>query len=44
MAGRKELTLYPGMPGMTENSFIDTKSRSHTSLPTWRFPRAAPKA
>ena len=28
MDGRKELTLYPGMPGMTENSFIDTKSRS----------------
>jgi len=28
MEGRKELTLYPGMPGMTENSFIDTKSRS----------------
>lgn len=30
MAGRKELTVYPGMPGMTENSFIDTKSRSLT--------------
>ena len=28
MNGRKEMTLYPGMPGMTENSFIDTKSRS----------------
>ena len=28
MNGCKELTVYPGMPGMTENSFIDTKSRS----------------
>ena len=30
MAGCKELTLFPGMPGMTENSFIDSKSRSLT--------------
>jgi arylsulfatase len=30
MAGRKELTLYPGMRNMTENGFIDTKSRSIT--------------
>jgi hypothetical protein len=30
MGDRKELTLYPGMGNMTENSFIDTKSRSLT--------------
>ena len=30
MFGRKTLTLYPGMPGLTENSFINTKSISHT--------------
>ena len=30
MFGRKTLTLYPGMPGLTENSFINTKSVSHT--------------
>ena len=28
MADRKELTLYPGMPGMSENIFIDTSGRS----------------
>ncbi len=28
MGGRTELTLYPGMRNMTENGFIDTKSRS----------------
>ena len=30
MFGRTSLTLYPGMPGLTENSFISTKSVSHT--------------
>ena len=30
MFGRTSLTLYPGMPGLTENSFINTKSVSHT--------------
>jgi arylsulfatase A-like enzyme len=30
MFGRKTLTLYPGMPGMTENSFINTKAVSYT--------------
>ena len=28
MAGRTEMTLYPGMTGMGENAFIDTLSRS----------------
>ena len=39
MAGRKELTLYPGMPGMSENSFIDTKSRSHTITADLEIPK-----
>jgi hypothetical protein len=39
MAGRKELTLYPGMPGMTENSFIDTKSRSLTITAELEIPQ-----
>jgi arylsulfatase len=30
MAGRTSLTVYEGMIGMTENVFINTKSRSHT--------------
>ncbi|UOK43883.1 MULTISPECIES: arylsulfatase [Flavobacterium] len=30
MFGRKTLTIYPGMPGLTENSFINTKSVSMT--------------
>ncbi len=30
MFGRKELTLYPGMTGMTENGFINTKAVSYT--------------
>ena len=29
MFGRTELTLYPGMTGMTENSFINTKAVSY---------------
>ena len=44
MAGRKEMTLYPGMTGMAENVFIDTLSRSYRHRPpTWRFPRAVPR-
>ena len=39
MAGRTELTLYPGMPGMTENSFIDTKSRSLTITADLEIPK-----
>lgn len=30
MAGRTSLTVYEGMIGMTENVFINTKSKSHT--------------
>jgi arylsulfatase A-like enzyme len=30
MAGRTSLTVYPGMTGMSENVFIDVKSKSHT--------------
>ncbi|MTH16616.1 arylsulfatase [Flavobacterium sp. LC2016-01] len=30
MDGRKTLTIYPGMPGLTENSFISTKQTSYT--------------
>lgn len=30
MFGRKTLTLYPGMTGMTENGFINTKAVSYT--------------
>ena len=39
MAGRRELTLYPGMLGMSENSFIDTKSRSHTITADLEIPK-----
>jgi arylsulfatase A-like enzyme len=30
LGGRKSLTVYPGMTGMMENTFIDVKSRHHT--------------
>ncbi len=30
MAGRTSLTVYSGMTGMTENTFINVKNRSHT--------------
>lgn len=30
MQGRKSLTLYPGMKGMSENVFINLKNKSHT--------------
>lgn len=30
MGGRKSLTVYPGMTGMTENAFINVKSVAHT--------------
>lgn len=39
MYGRKELTLYPGMPGLTENSFINTKSVSHTITAELEIPK-----
>ena len=30
MAGRKTLTVYSGMSGMSENAFINVKNQSHT--------------
>jgi arylsulfatase A-like enzyme len=30
MAGRKTLTVYPGMTGMSENAFINVKNQSYT--------------
>jgi arylsulfatase A-like enzyme len=30
MGGRTSLTVFPGMVGMNENAFINTKGRSHT--------------
>ncbi|MEO9191345.1 MAG: sulfatase-like hydrolase/transferase [Acetobacteraceae bacterium] len=30
LAGRTSLTVYPGMVGMKENAFINTKNRSHS--------------
>ena len=30
MAGRKNLTVYQGMTGMSENTFINTKNESHS--------------
>ena len=30
MAGRTSLTVYPGMTGMSENVFINTKNQSHS--------------
>ena len=30
MAGRTSLTVYPGMTAMSENTFINTKNRSHS--------------
>lgn len=30
MAGRTSLTVFPGMTGMSENVFINTKNRSHS--------------
>ena len=30
LAGRKSLTVYPGMTGMMENAFINVKGRHHT--------------
>ena len=30
MAGRKTLTVYQGMTGMSENTFINTKNQSHS--------------
>jgi arylsulfatase A-like enzyme len=39
MGGRKSLTVYPGMIGMTENVFINTKNRSHTITAELTIPK-----
>ena len=39
MAGRTELTLYPGMTGMTENNFINTKAVSYRISAEIEIPR-----
>lgn len=39
MAGRTALTVYPGMIGMTENVFINTKNRSHSITAVVRVPK-----
>ena len=38
MEGRESMTLYPGVPGMMENAFINTKNRSHTITATVEIP------
>jgi arylsulfatase len=38
MAGRNSLTVYPGMTGLTENVFINTKNRSYSIDATTRIP------
>jgi hypothetical protein len=43
MFGRTSLTLYPGMPGLTENSFINTKSVSHTITAELDIPKGGAK-
>lgn len=43
MFGRKSLTLYPGTPGLTENSFINTKSVSHTITADLEIPASGAK-
>ena len=49
MFGRTELTLYPGMPGLPEGSFINTKAVSYTidadlEIPDERRRRRDPRA
>lgn len=39
MDGRTSLTVYPGMIGMTENVFINTKNRSHTITAEVEIPK-----
>ena len=41
MAGRRSLTVYPGMTGMSENVFINTKNQSHTITAEVELPKAA---
>jgi arylsulfatase len=48
MEGRKSLTLYPGMKGMSENVFINIKNKSHTITAELEIPASgdasAPRA
>jgi arylsulfatase len=39
MAGRTALTVYPGMTGMSENVFINTKNKSHTITAEVEIPK-----
>ena len=39
MGGRTTLTLYPGMDGMLENSFMNVKNRSKTITATVEIPK-----
>jgi arylsulfatase A-like enzyme len=39
LAGRTTLTVYPGMTGMSENVFINTKNRSHSITAEVRVPK-----
>ncbi len=39
MAGRTSLTVYEGMTGMSENVFINTKSRSHSITAEVQVPK-----
>jgi arylsulfatase len=39
MAGRTSLTVYEGMTEMAENTFIDTKNRSHTITAEVEIPK-----
>jgi arylsulfatase A-like enzyme len=43
MFGRKTLTLYPGMTGMTENGFINTKAVSYTITAELDIPKGGAK-
>jgi arylsulfatase len=44
LAGRTSLTVYPGMIGMKENAFINTKNRSHSITAELAALRAIPLA
>jgi arylsulfatase len=41
MGGRTSLTVYEGMKGMSENTFINTKNRSHTITADVEIPSGA---
>ncbi len=43
MAGRTSLTVFPGMAGMSENVFINTKNRSHTITAEVQIPENGAK-